>query len=53
MKEQKSAKRADTLNALHQETEEKIRNNFARTVRFKDIKMNYPKSEPPCDIYTT
>ena len=40
----KSAKKADALNALHQETEEKICNNFARTVRFGDIKGKLPKN---------
>ena len=43
----KSAKRADALNALHQETVEKTRNNFARTVGFGDIKINYQKLKVP------
>ena len=38
----KSARRADALSALHQETKEKGHNNFARTVRFEEIKEKPP-----------
>ena len=41
---QKSARRDEAMNTLHQETEEKARNNFARTVRFGDIKGKLPKN---------
>ena len=39
----KSARRSKALSALNQETKEKVRNNFARTVRFGDIKVKLPK----------
>jgi hypothetical protein len=40
----KSAKGKDAARALHDETNEKIKNGFAKLIRFGDIKKNLPKN---------